>query len=149
MNRFKLVYSFLVFSLLLASHCESTAQKDQEQSCGKLNCELPLCKCSNTERPAGIEFADTPMMIGLTFNGVLTTPLANIFKNILNPVFKNPNGCPIQGTFFVSNTGNGTSDYCLVQNLFNNNNEIASSATKNQYNNYHQYFFVKCFNIFR
>ena len=130
MSRLKLILGFFSALLLLINNCESTAQKDDLETCNKQNCELPLCKCSNTERPAGIEFSDTPMMIGLTFNGVLTTPLAKLFKNILNPVFKNPNGCPIQGTFFVSNTGNGTSDYCLVQNLFNNNNEIASSATK-------------------
>ena len=130
MSRLKRVLCFFILTLLLINKCESTAQPDEAEMCGKLNCELPLCKCSNTERPAGIEFGDTPMMIGLTFNGVLTTPLAKLFKNILNPVFKNPNGCPIQGTFFVSNTGNGTSDYCLVQNLFNNNNEIASSSTK-------------------
>ena len=130
MGAFKLIFVCLVVALLLVDHCESTAQKEEIETCGKQNCELPLCKCSNTERPAGIEFGDTPMMIGLTFNGVLTAQHAKLFKNILNPVFKNPNGCPVQATYFVSNTGNGTSDYCLVQNLFNNNNEIAASATK-------------------
>ena len=130
MGTFKSIISFLALSFLLCNYCESTAQKEEIETCGKQNCELPLCKCSNTERPAGIEFGDTPMMIGLTFNGVLTSQHAHLFKNILNPVFKNPNGCPIQATFFVSNTGNGTSDYCFVQNLFNNNNEIAASATK-------------------
>jgi hypothetical protein len=57
------------------------------------------------------------MMVALSFNGVLTTEHSRYIKKILNPIFKNPNGCGIQGTFFVSDSSNGTTDYCLVQTL--------------------------------
>jgi len=72
------------------------------------------------------------MMIALTFNGVLTSEHSKFIKRILNPVFRNPNGCAVQGTFFLSGSGNGTTDYCFAQSLFNNNNEIAVSSTKYQ-----------------
>ena len=123
----------LVLLVTLPNLCESTAQemtKKAPEVCGKENCKLPLCKCSDVERPIGVEFDDTPMMIGLSFNGVLTSSYMEIIKKILNPLFKNPNGCAVEGTFFVSNIGNGTTDYCLVQTLFNNNNEIAVGSTK-------------------
>jgi len=130
-KKFKFCLKILIISCIFINLIESTAQRDENlKSCDEDTCQLPLCKCSDTKRPAGIEFNDTPMMIGLSFNGVITTSLGDLFKNILNPVFKNPNGCPIQSTFFVSDTGNGTTDYCVVQNLFNNNNEIAVTATK-------------------
>jgi hypothetical protein len=73
------------------------------------------------------------MMVALSFNGIITSEYAKYIKKILHPIFKNPNGCPIQGTFFVSNTGNGSTDYCMVETLFNNNNEIAVSAPKYRY----------------
>jgi hypothetical protein len=125
----------LVFLAILPYLCESTAKIDKksdlsDEKCNSVNCRLPLCKCSDTEQPDKIELEDTPMMIALSFNGVITTEHSKYIKKILNPIFKNPNGCGIQATFFVSETGNGTTDYCLVQTLFNNNNEIGVGAPK-------------------
>lgn len=129
----------LLFASLLPLLCESTAQDmnkaatdshNAEKTCTPSNCRLPLCKCPDTERPPNVEFDDTPMMVALTFNGVVASQYGKYVKKILHPIFKNPNGCPVQGTFFVSNSGNGTTDYCLVESLFNNNNEIAVGAPK-------------------
>ncbi|CAF0728061.1 unnamed protein product [Brachionus calyciflorus] len=109
---------------------EMVKRERQIEDCNFLNCRLPLCKCSNPERPGNIQYDDTPMMVSLSFNGVLTTAHSPYIKKILNPLFKNPNGCPIQSTFFISDSGNGTTDYCFVQTLFNNNNEISVSSPK-------------------
>lgn len=109
---------------------DSPQPTSSPEVCDDRNCRVPLCKCSNTQIPNDIPFDDTPMMIGISFNGVVTTNHAKYLKKILNPVFKNPNDCPIQATFFVSDKGNGTSDYCFVQGLFNNNNEIAVGSTE-------------------
>jgi hypothetical protein len=117
----------LLFIFTMPSPSHSTAQRAMptfKEDCSASNCRLPLCKCSNTRIPNDIEYDDTPMMIALSFSGVLTAGHAKYLKKILNPVFKNPNDCPIQSTLFLSHSGNGTSDYCFVQGLFNNNNEI-------------------------
>lgn len=98
--------------------------------CDRKLCKLPLCKCADTETPNKLDLNDIPMMIMLTFNGILQKEHSDYYKKILNPLFKNPNGCPVQATFFVSDTGYAKTDYCLVQKLFNNNNEIAVGAPK-------------------
>lgn len=70
-------------------------------------------------------------MVGITFNGVIAGRHMKYLKQILNPIFKNPNGCPPQATFFVSDKSEtANTDYCVVQNLFDNNNEIAVGAEK-------------------
>ena len=74
------------------------------------------------------------MMVGISFNGIMPSHHMKYIKKILNPVFKNPNGCPIQATFFVSDKQEREkTDYCVVQNLFNNNNEIGVGASKYKY----------------
>jgi hypothetical protein len=63
----------------------------------------------------------TPMMVALSFNGIIAPEYGKYIKKILHPTFKNPNGCPVQGTFFVSNTGNGTlifSNFYFSQKIF-------------------------------
>jgi hypothetical protein len=124
-----LFFNLIILFVSLAKLCNSTAQQDSKE-CNSKNCVLPLCKCSNTDRPGNINLDDTPMMIAITFNGVVSSQYMKHIKKILNPIYKNPNGCPIQATFFVSNKGNGTTDYCVVQSLFNNNNEIAVGSVE-------------------
>ena len=120
--------------LVLFTLCESTGRVDdhrENEPCDSSNCRLPLCKCSDIRGPEEkIDLRDTPMMVALSFNGIITTEHSKFIKKILNPIFKNPNGCGIQATFFLSESGNGTTDYCLAQTLFNNNNEIGIGAPK-------------------
>jgi hypothetical protein len=130
-----LLVNAVLILMLLPYFCNGTAQemsKSEKSSggCNSENCRLPLCKCSKTNGPSTIQFDDTPMMIGLSFNGIVTTEHSKYLNKILNPIFKNPNACPIQATFFTSDTSNVTTDYCLLQTYFNNNNEIAVSGTK-------------------
>lgn len=128
-------FSFLLLICLIIlsniNSCKSTAKSQQTIRCDSTNCKLPLCKCSDTQPPGDIDLDKVPMMIGLSFNGIIASSHMKYIKQILNPVFKNPNGCPIQGSFFVSEQAqHDTTDYCVVQNLFNNNNEIGVGATK-------------------
>lgn len=132
-------FSFLLLTCLIIlsniNSCKSTAKSQQTIRCDSTNCKLPLCKCSDTQPPGDIDLDKVPMMIGLSFNGIIASSHMKYIKQILNPVFKNPNGCPIQGTFFVSEQAeHDSTDYCVVQNLFNNNNEIGVGATKYRYN---------------
>lgn len=125
--------SFWLFTFsitILFTHCLST-YKERSSSCDTSNCILPLCKCSNKESPERVPLDDVPMMVGISFNGVVPSSSMKYIKKILNPIFKNPNGCPTQATFFVSDKmERKDTDYCVVQNLFNNNNEIAVGSTK-------------------
>ena len=94
------------------------------QECNKINCVLPLCQCSGTKPPGDLKISEVPMMVGLTFNGIIESSYMEYLKKVLNPVFKNPHGCPIQATFFVSDPNQDSYNYCNITNLFNNNNEI-------------------------
>ena len=97
--------------------------------CNPQNCQLPMCKCSSTDMPR-IDFDQTPMMIALSFSGAVNNEVMDQLEKLLD--FKNPNGCPIKGTFFVADTvGNLKTSYCLVQNLFDRNNEIGIGAQVN------------------
>ena len=72
-----------------------------------------------------IKITKTPMMIGLSFSGIITSQTIKFINKIAKPRYRNPNGCSIQTTFFVSDSAcNEQTEYCLVQELFNNNNEI-------------------------
>ncbi len=121
----------ILLSLSLSLAQIPPSQRDSTaDDCNDSNCRAPLCKCPNTKIPNDIPFDDTPMMVGLSFSGVLTSSHGKYIKKLLNPVFKNPNNCPIEATFFVSDKGNGTADYCFAQGLFNNNNEIGVGTTE-------------------
>jgi hypothetical protein len=99
-------------------------------NCNQTVCKLPLCKCADELVPGNLHLNDVPMMILLTFNGIIQREHVTYLKKILNPVYKNPNGCPVQATFFVSGSTYAKTDYCSVQKLFNNNNEIGVGAEK-------------------
>jgi hypothetical protein len=116
--------------LILINNPVILQQQNETSFCDYKVCKLPLCKCSDTQTPGNLELNDVPMMIMLTFNGIVNNNHADYLKAILNPVFKNPNGCPVQATFYVSDASNIKTDYCLVQKLFNNNNEIGVGAAK-------------------
>lgn len=121
--------------LLLVLFLANAVQCDEKDSkkCNQTNCRLPLCRCSTTnvtEVTNNMALDDTPMMVAITFNGILTSQHSVSIKKILDPTFRNPNGCPIQATFFVSDKGRGLTDYCFVQGLFNNHNEIGVSVPR-------------------
>lgn len=41
-------------------------------------------------------------MIMLTFDGAVNLNNFELYKKVFNEKIKNPNGCPIRGTFFLS-----------------------------------------------
>ena len=64
-----------------------------------------------------------------TFIGNLNEYTLDPIRSILNPIHRNPNKCPISSTFFVNDN---YTEYCLVQRLFDNHNEIAMTAASNR-----------------
>lgn len=62
-------------------------------------------------------------MITLTFDGPVNHENWDLYtKHILTGERKNPNGCPIKATFFISHS---YTNYRHVQKLWNDDHEIA------------------------
>ena len=59
----------------------------------------------------------------LTFDDAVNDQNQQLFAEIFESNRKNPNGCPIAATFFVSHEWN---DYRAVRNLYAGGHEIAS-----------------------
>lgn len=49
-----------------------------------------------------IFFSQTPQMILLTFDGAVNLNNFDLYKKVFDGKRKNPNGCDIKGTFFIS-----------------------------------------------
>ena len=83
------------------------------------NCTLPDCFCSSdgTLIPGGLLPTDVPQMIIITFDDAVNDENWSLYQDKLFPeTYKNPNGCPIHGTFYVSHQ---YSNYAMVQKLWN------------------------------
>jgi hypothetical protein len=91
------------------------------------NCTLPHCFCSRTglDVPGELESADVPQMVLLTFSDPITDRTINSLKAIFNGRYRNPNGCPIKATFFVTHD---YSNYDQVQWLYSQGHEMAVSS---------------------
>lgn len=66
---------------------------------------------------------ETPQLVLITFEDAVNDVHNNIFETLFDSNHKNPNGCDIRGTFFVSHEW---TDYSLVQNLYAVGHEIGS-----------------------
>ena len=64
-------------------------------------------------------------MILITFDDAVTNQNHQLYTSIFNENRRNPNGCPIRGTFYVSHEW---SEYFLVQNLYSDGHEIGSHS---------------------
>ncbi|CAH0702359.1 unnamed protein product [Spodoptera exigua] len=107
------------------------APLDLATKCDPAECQLPYCFCSKdgTLIPGGLDPEDTPQMIMLTFDGAVNLNNFELYKKVFNGKIKNPNGCPIRGTFFLSHE---YSNYAQVQALAHDGHEIATGTVSQQ-----------------
>lgn len=83
--------------------------------CDHDKCELPNCRCADTNIPGGLEAEDTPQIVMFSFDdGVRVEDYDGYYSKAFNGR-KNPNGCQIGLTFFVSHN---FSDYSLIEYLY-------------------------------
>ena len=77
-------------------------------------CRLPDCFCSVSGRevPGSLEPQETPQMIMLTFDDAVNNNNWEEIDTILSGKLKNPNGCDVKATFFVSHRYN---NYSMAQ----------------------------------
>ncbi|OQV24831.1 hypothetical protein BV898_01419 [Hypsibius exemplaris] len=93
--------------------------------CDYNTCKLPNCLCGGTSIPGSLPPSETPQIVMITFDDAVTFSNNALYKLIFSDQRRNPNGCPIRGTFYVSHEW---TDYNLVQNLYSSGHEIASHS---------------------
>ncbi|XP_061382748.1 chitin deacetylase 1 [Danaus plexippus] len=105
--------------------------QDIVTNCDPSECQLPYCFCSKdgTLIPGGLDPEETPQMIMLTFDGAVNLNNFDLYKKVFNGKLRNPNGCPIRGTFFLSHE---YSNYVMVQSLAHDGHEIATGTISQQ-----------------
>ena len=90
---------------------------DPAQPCDETKCQPPICRCASTDIPGGLDPKSIPQTIMISFDdGFRREDYDTYYK----PVFgdrRNPNGCPIGLTYFVSNS---FSDYALMEGVYAN-----------------------------
>ncbi|CAD7090070.1 unnamed protein product [Hermetia illucens] len=103
------------------------APQDLALKCDTSKCELPYCFCSKdaTVVPGGLDPEDIPQIVMLTFDGAVNLNNYDHYKKVFNGKRKNPNGCAIKGTFFISHE---YSNYQQIQTLAFEGHEIATET---------------------
>ena len=99
--------------------CDPKHDPNAAPPCDYSNCTLPNCFCSSdgTLIPNGMLPTDVPQMITITFDDAVNDENWDLYQDKLFPeTYKNPNGCPIHGTFYVSHQ---YTNYAMVQKLWN------------------------------
>ncbi|XP_026321207.1 uncharacterized protein LOC113231216 [Hyposmocoma kahamanoa] len=108
--------------------CDVNYDPNAAEPCDPVVCQLPECYCTKngTDIPGNLVPSQTPQMITLTFNGAVNHENWDIYtKHLLTSERKNPNGCPIKATFFVTHP---YTNYRHVQKLWNDGHEIAVNS---------------------
>ncbi|VDM97604.1 unnamed protein product [Thelazia callipaeda] len=80
---------------------------------------------SGLEIPNGLLPSEVPQMILLTFEGPIIDQTFLLYKSLFGGIYRNPNGCPITSTFFISNKWN---NYDHTQWLMDFGHEIAVNS---------------------
>jgi len=104
--------------------------EDIAKDCDPRFCKLPDCRCGGTKPPGNFSAKRTPQLVVLTFDDSVNDLNKRLYKDIFHPSRKNPNGCPIAATFYVSHEW---TDYGLVQSLYSDGHEIASHSISHSF----------------
>lgn len=117
--------------------CDADTDPNRALPCDTDLCRLPDCFCSEdgTEVPGGLcperERCDrVPQMVMLTFDDAINIGNIDLYKEIFTKERRNPNGCDIKATFFVSHQ---YTNYSAVGEMHHLGHEIAAhSITHNE-----------------
>jgi len=103
---------------------------DEATICQEDTCQLPDCRCGGSKIPANLTKEKIPQMVILTFDDSVNDLNQRLYQNIFHPIRRNPNGCPISATFYVSHEW---TDYGHVQNMYSDGHEIASHSISHSF----------------
>ncbi|XP_025986178.1 uncharacterized protein LOC105199736 isoform X2 [Solenopsis invicta] len=108
-----------------------TPQVDKPAAkCRRDVCLLPDCSCGGSDIPGGIPNEQTPQIVLLTFDDAVNDLNKPLYSELFENGRKNPNGCPISATFYVSHEW---TDYSQVQNLYADGHEMASHTVSHSF----------------
>merc|ERR1712154_261419 len=112
--------------------CDADTDPNSAPPCDKELCKLPDCFCSEdgTEVPGDLcpendRCTLVPQMVTLTFDDAINIGNIDLYSEIFNKQRRNPNGCDIKGTFFVSHH---YTNYSAVSNMHRLGHEIAAHS---------------------
>ncbi|XP_075969190.1 chitin deacetylase-like 5 isoform X2 [Anticarsia gemmatalis] len=98
--------------------------------CRKDVCLLPDCYCGGKDIPGNLPVREVPQMVLITFDDAVNDLNKMYYEEIFERGRKNPNGCPITGTFYVSHEW---TDYSQVQNLYADGHEFGSHTVSHSF----------------
>lgn len=75
---------------------------DSAEPCDPDICTLPDCFCSGNKIPGNLSPFSTPQIVMISFDAALVDNAFPLYEELFNGRLKNPNGCNISATFFVS-----------------------------------------------
>ncbi|XP_043470712.1 uncharacterized protein LOC122503970 isoform X3 [Leptopilina heterotoma] len=108
-----------------------TPQVDKPAArCRKDVCLIPDCSCGGADIPGDYLPEEIPQIVLLTFDDSVNDLNKGLYADLFEKGRKNPNGCPISATFYVSHEW---TDYSQVQNLYATGHEIASHTVSHSF----------------
>jgi len=102
------------------SSLQFRSRRSPRSSCSP-NCQLPNCFCG-LSIPGDLTPAQTPQLVLLTFDDAVNDLNKEFYQRLFSGR-RNPDGCNIMATFFVSHEW---TDYSQVQDLYSQGHEMAS-----------------------
>ncbi|XP_014480783.1 PREDICTED: uncharacterized protein LOC106747613 isoform X2 [Dinoponera quadriceps] len=107
--------------------CDALHDTNAAPVCKPQKCRPPDCWCSEDGAgiPGNLTALAVPQMITITFDDAVNAENFELYSKIFTDDRKNPNGCPIRGTFYISHQ---YTNYRDVQYLWNVGHEIAAHS---------------------
>jgi len=103
---------------------------DLAPQCDTSTCILPNCFCSKdgTLIPGGLEPSETPQMVIISMDDAVNQNNYDSYRKVFDGR-KNPNNCPIRGTFFLAHE---YTNYQMVQQLHYDGHEIGTYSVSHR-----------------
>jgi len=115
--------------------CDIDSDPNRAPPCDTNICKLPDCFCSEDGTqvpgqlcevgPGGSNCENVPQMVTITFDDAINNNNIDLYREIFNRQRKNPNGCDIKASFFVSHK---YTNYSSVQEMHYMGHEIAAHS---------------------
>lgn len=127
----KCLFNFLFFTtfVTLSASRYGIEYSSEPSACvtcmNNKTCLAPDCFCCRDELRLPISKRDIPQIVFFTFDDALTDSATKFYHRLFNESRKNPNGCPISMTLFVSHHD---TKYNNVNHLYRKGMEIAAHS---------------------